>query len=451
MTEIRISDKEMQLLSFVARGEATAGVDPYTSIVPNSSNPQLTQITLAEVDRFQTQRIAANQGSAAGRYQFIRKTLRYTIGLIGINTTRIRFTPDVQDALIMYVLRTRQSDQWLAGTLSTDRFMIKLAQEFASMPVPYAMQGHFRPVRKGETYYADYVKDKNGEYIQPLVESPNNRSKVDIHSNLSLTDPDRIQTREQGTNTIYQELEDILAAETGNIRTISLALDGPNTAAPAAGTTPRAQIAAQAAGVGVGAYTGGNAGSRPIPSTILPAATGAVYQYRTTDPLDDRYDFRTGEKIKDLGIHGTGPASASPVINGNIGLARVATTNSGVEPPTTVPVADSTESALSSDLQSNISEALSTLADPGAVLSNLVERASSLFNESAINSALTGGQSTSATDFASAVTRQLEVLQNAEPTISNRTDGPVPITIPTRPGQTRPDKAFPSANNVGPQ
>jgi len=149
------------------------------------------------------------------------------------------------------------------------------------------------------------------------------------------------------------------------------------------------------------------------------------------------------EKNKDLGIHGTGPASASPVINGNIGLARVATTNSGVEPPTTVPVADSTESALSSDLQSNISEALSTLADPGAVLSNLVERASSLFNESAINSALTGGQSTSATDFASAVTRQLEVLQNAEPTISNRNrTALVPITIPTRPGQTRPDKAF---------
>jgi muramidase (phage lysozyme) len=435
MTEIRISDKEMQLLSFVARGEATAGVDPYISVVPNTYEPQLTQMTLAEVDRFQTQRIAQGSGSAAGRYQFIRKTLRYTIGLIGIDTTRIRYTPDVQDALIMYVLRTRQSDQWLAGTLSTDRFMIKLAQEFASMPVPYPMtKPNGTRLSKGESYYSD---------------TPNNRSKVDPGPR----DPNRIQKREAGTDTLYQELEDIRTAETGNIRIVSLGPEGPNTVAPAAGTTPRAQVSTQAAGVGVGAYTGGNAGSRPLPSTILPPATGAVYQYRITDPLDDRYDFRTGEKVKDLGIHGTGPAAASPVINGNIGAARVATTNTGAEPPVQEPAISNTAEAQAAELQSNLSEALNTLTDPTSVLSNLAERASSLFDESGINSALTGGLSTSATDFASAVVRQPEVLRNAEPTVPTRTDDPRPVsaTRPTRPGQTRSDKAFPLTNSSGPQ
>ena len=386
MTEIVITDRERQLLNFLAKGESF-GSDPYISLYPSTTEPALTQMTLAEVDRFQTQRINAGIGSSAcGRYQFIRKTLRTCVGFLGVDPARTRFTPGVQDALVLKLLKeARQLDEWLAGTLPTDRFMIKMAQEFSSMPVPYAMNGHHRPVQKGESYYS-------GDKL--------NRSKVDPGPD----NPNRIAIREAGTDTVYQELEDIRTGGVGGSTTIPVNTDGPSGVVPSTGTTPRSQAAAQAAGVGVGAYVGGNAGARPLTSTILPPATGAVYQYRNTDPLDDRYDFRTGEKIKDLSIHGTGPASATPVINGNIGPANVAITNSGSETPVPAPELGSGVLNQVAELQASVTSAVGNLlTDPTGAIAGIADRAASLFNADALNSALTGGRTTDATSFDSAV------------------------------------------------
>lgn len=403
MTEITITDRERQLLDLVARGEAVRGSDPYTSLWPSTTEPLLIQMTLAEVDRFQTQRIDAGfASSACGRYQFIRRTLRECVGYLGVDPARTRFTPDVQDALILARLREfRQLDEWLSGTLPTDRFMIKLAQEFASMPVPYAMQGHTRRVQKGESYYA-------GDSL-----------------NRSNHDPD----------TLYQELEDIRTGGEGGSRTIPVNADGPSGVLPSAGTTPRSQVANQAAGTGVGAYVGGNAGARPLPSSVLPSATGAVYQYRTIDPLDDRYDFRTGEKVKDLAIYGTSAAANSPVINGNIGPANVAVTNSGVEPPVAAPEVGSSLLNRAAELQANVSQALGDLlTDPASVISGVANRAASLFNPAALNSALTGGRTTDTSTFDSAVTRPDPAADAAaddrsrSPQPVSRTEPPAPLT-----------------------
>lgn len=412
MTEIVITDRERQLLNLLAKGEATNGADPYISLYPSTTEPALIQMTLAEVDRFQTQRINAGIGSSAcGRYQFVRQTLRDCVGYLGVDPARTRFTPDVQDALILARLKEfRQLNEWLAGTLPTDRFMIKMAQEFASMPVPYPMQGRYIAVQKGETYYA-------GDNL--------NRSKVDPGPR----DPNRIQKREAGTDTLYQELEDIRTGGAGGSTTIPVNADGPSGVVPATGTTPRAQAATQAAGLGVGAYVGGNAGARPLTSTVLPPATGAVYQYRNTDPLDDRYDFRTGEKIKDLSIHGTGPASATPVINGNIGPANVAITNSGAETPIPAPELSNSVLGQVAELQAGVTSAVGDLlTDPTSAIANIASRAGSLLNFDALNSALTGGRTTDATSFDSAVVTGSPPPSASSTTPANRSTPPRPVS-----------------------
>lgn len=302
MSEVQITDQQKALLELIAKGEAVRGADPYTSVYPSTSEPTLTQMTCAEVLQYQRQRINSGYASSAcGRYQFIRDTLNDCIGYLGIDPLRTRFTPEIQDALIIARLkRVRKLDEWLAGTYATDRFMIKLAQEFASVPVPYRMQAHRgRIANKGDTYYV-------GDGL-----------------NRAHHDPD----------VFYQELTDILNGGPGTTATIPVNTDGPSGALPASGTTARTQAQRSAAGGGVGNVPGtGRAGQQPIPASNLPNP-GDVYLYQATDPLDDRYDFRTGQKIKDLLVHGINAAAASPVTTTNIGESNVAGTNIGVEPP----------------------------------------------------------------------------------------------------------------------
>ena len=312
MAEITITDQERSLLTLIAKGESSAGVDPYTSLWPGTSEPSLVQMTCSEVQRFQQQRLdQGHRSTACGRYQFIKKTLTEAIKVSGIDPLTTRYTPDIQDYLILSILKTyRKLDEWVAGTYTTPRFMIKLSQEFASMPVPYQMQGQSRIVNKGQSYYA-------GDGL-----------------NKAHHDPD----------SLFTQLNDILNGGTGEITTVNILPSGPSGAQPELGSLPRTQVARSTAGTGVGAISGqGRPGSQPLGQTTLPSAS-AVYTYEVIDPLDDRYDFRTGKKVKDILIHGTGAAAATPHIEQNIGAAGVAGTNIGVAPPgVTIPQPDAAD------------------------------------------------------------------------------------------------------------
>lgn len=300
MAEITITAQQIALLDLIGRGEAVKGSNPYTTLWPTTTEPSLPQMTLAEVSRFQLSRTKEGYGSnAVGRYQLVRKDLNQSVSDLGLSATEIRFTPRIQDVLMIDRLKkVRKLDEWLDGSLTSDKFMIRLAQEFSSIPVPYPLNGANRPVVKGESYYST----------------------------------DSFNTTKHDPDTLFQELEDILDIVDGEERVVSTAVDGPNGVIPATGSSPKAQTAAAAAGVGVGSLTGGNAGARPLPASDLPK-TSNVYDYRPLDPLDDRYDFRTGQTVKDVLIYGTGASGANPIINGNIGPAKVATTNSGAAAP----------------------------------------------------------------------------------------------------------------------
>jgi muramidase (phage lysozyme) len=301
MPTVTITAQEKSLLNLIAKGESTAGADPYTSLWPGTSEPSLVQMTCSEVQRFQNQRIQQGyKSTACGRYQFIKKTLTEAIRVSGVDPLTTQYSPDVQDYLILAILkRYRKLDEWIAGSYTTDKFMIKLSQEFASMPVPYQIQGQSRVVNKGQSYYA-------GDGLNAAHHNP---------------------------DTLYQQLTDILNGGTGEITTVDVTPVGPSGALPELGTSPRTQVARSTAGAGVGAVSGqGRPNSQSVTGSTLPNST-TVYVYEVIDPLDDRYDFRTGKKVKDLLVHGISAAAASPHVETNIGQANVASTNIGVVPP----------------------------------------------------------------------------------------------------------------------
>jgi hypothetical protein len=60
----------------------------------------------------------------------------------------------MQDTLGYELLRRRGYQPWVEARTSTDTFMVGLAKEWASFPVPSRMKGAHRMVERGQSYYA---------------------------------------------------------------------------------------------------------------------------------------------------------------------------------------------------------------------------------------------------------------------------------------------------------
>jgi hypothetical protein len=286
MTQVTITDRERYLLNLIAAGESSSrGGDPYCSIYPNQYEPRLVSMTLEQVLQFQSYRTTSRSSgglgiasSACGRYQFIRRTLEGIIQSTGISRST-RYSPDIQDYLILEVLRrSRGLDSWLSGSLPDESFQLNLAREFASVPVPFDTQGQNRRVRRGETYYAG----------------------------------DRLNAAHHNPDVFIQNLRDIRRGGPGNTTSVDLMASG-DPYSPS-GNLLTTQVGVSAAG-GQG-LVGGIGGEQPLPRTSLPAASNP-YAYRRPDPLDNRYDFRTGQAVRELLINGTNPVAANALIPGN--------------------------------------------------------------------------------------------------------------------------------------
>ncbi|WP_246775534.1 hypothetical protein [Methylobacterium aquaticum] len=141
------------LLDFIASKEAPMG---YGTVYGNNQAKlpkPLTSMTLAEV-------IAAGPGwtrafgsSACGRYQFMKATLEGLRDELKL-TGREVFGPDLQDRLGYHLLKRRGYEAFMAGSLSTANFGLRIAQEWASFPVLAATRGQKRAVLRGQSYYA---------------------------------------------------------------------------------------------------------------------------------------------------------------------------------------------------------------------------------------------------------------------------------------------------------
>lgn len=115
----------------------------YDIMFGSRRHPEILDMTIAELFQFQRDYKSGKitgkpmETAAAGRYQFMPKTLAECVQGLGMNPNTEKFSPENQDKLIIYRLRSiRQLDAWLAGKISNDQFMDNLAMEFASFPAP---------------------------------------------------------------------------------------------------------------------------------------------------------------------------------------------------------------------------------------------------------------------------------------------------------------------------
>lgn len=99
----------------------------------------LVNMTLDQIDTLQRQMLKHPDNhlnsSALGRYQIVGKTLRSLREELNLSGN-LKYDQALQDDLCAQLLVRRKIGSWLLNRLSTENFMIGLAQEWASIPTP---------------------------------------------------------------------------------------------------------------------------------------------------------------------------------------------------------------------------------------------------------------------------------------------------------------------------
>lgn len=143
---------ELIRVTETSRRDATA----YETIFSHAEaklTKSITQMTIDEVQHWQPGFTKSFGSSATGAYQFMFSTLRDLKSKLALTGEEI-FDAAMQDRLGHELLLRRGYQPWIDGKTSTDTFMISLAKEWASFPVPSRMKGAHRIVERGQSWYA---------------------------------------------------------------------------------------------------------------------------------------------------------------------------------------------------------------------------------------------------------------------------------------------------------
>lgn len=136
-----------RLLDYISRFESNGS---YDAVFGNARNKvPLSQWTVDDLLAKKHLYLTKRGQTAAGRYQIINKTLRSLKEKLGLSG-REKFTPELQDRLGYQLLKDRGYEKFMAGKLSLPAFALGLAQEWASLPVLYPVNGK----KRGQSYYA---------------------------------------------------------------------------------------------------------------------------------------------------------------------------------------------------------------------------------------------------------------------------------------------------------
>ncbi|WP_321363541.1 hypothetical protein [uncultured Celeribacter sp.] len=135
------------LLGLIGGVEAPQGYNQVYGGSKIATPKPLTQMTVGEVLDWQRQSIAAGSASsAAGRYQFLRKTLNDLVNA-GYARKSDLFTPELQDRLAVALMERRGLSDYQSGRITETQFANNLAREWASLPVVTGSSA-------GSSYYA---------------------------------------------------------------------------------------------------------------------------------------------------------------------------------------------------------------------------------------------------------------------------------------------------------
>jgi hypothetical protein len=170
-----------ELLDFIGEGEGT-----YDSANRGTINGKIqgaetsakrdgklvSEMTVAEIRKYQaiTDPKDTNRLFTVGKYQTTPDTFEEAVKALGISEDTV-FSSDVQDKVGIYLVSKKRPrlGKYLKGddSVSTDRAMLALAMEFASVPVPYDIKkgayGNWPKVDlvAGDSFYKDKVKGGN--------------------------------------------------------------------------------------------------------------------------------------------------------------------------------------------------------------------------------------------------------------------------------------------------
>jgi len=167
------------LLDLIGRVESRSD---YTMLVGGRSNPELTNMTVLEVIRFQSgMRSRGHESSAVGKYQIIQSTLRDLVksGAVSLNET---FSPATQDRLAIALLNRRGYQRYLQGAMTVHEFADRVAMEWASFPMPdgrsfYAGVGSNKALVNRGTV----VSTLQGYRFGGIAEGPDSGYMVELH------------------------------------------------------------------------------------------------------------------------------------------------------------------------------------------------------------------------------------------------------------------------------
>lgn len=142
---------------------------------------RLTEFTVDEVIEAQRTWSKNHGSSAAGAYQFIRKTLVGLVAELGIKGSE-KFRPALQDQLAYRLLLRRGYSKFIVGDIDVTAFGRQLAMEWASFPVLSDGKGAHRTVKRGQSYYA-------GDGLNKVLIAPEQVERLLNHVRQAATAP----------------------------------------------------------------------------------------------------------------------------------------------------------------------------------------------------------------------------------------------------------------------